>query len=32
MQGAAGIAAWFLHRDAFARGVEPTIPWPDSPY
>jgi lantibiotic modifying enzyme len=32
MQGAAGIAAWFLHRDAFARGAAPAITLPDSPW
>lgn len=32
MQGAAGIGAWFLARDAFARGAASAIRWPDSPY
>lgn len=32
MQGAAGIGAWFLHRDAYARGDAPAIRWPDSPW
>jgi len=32
MQGAAGIGAWFLHRDAFARGAAPAITLPDSPW
>jgi hypothetical protein len=32
MQGAAGIGAWFLHRDAFARGAAPAFTLPDSPF
>jgi lantibiotic modifying enzyme len=32
MQGAAGIGAWFLHRDAVAGGGNAAIGWPDSPY
>jgi len=32
MQGAAGIGAWFLHLDAFERGAEPSIRFPDAPF
>lgn len=32
MQGAAGIAAWLLHLDAFERGKKASIVFPDSPF
>ena len=32
MQGAAGLGAWFLHLDAFERGVTPPRALPDSPF
>jgi lantibiotic modifying enzyme len=32
MQGAAGLGAWFLHLDAFERGVAPPRALPDSPF
>jgi lantibiotic modifying enzyme len=32
MQGAAGVGSFFLHRDAAARGVNPAIVWPDTPF
>lgn len=32
MQGAAGIGTWLLHLDAFERGKQASIVWPDSPF
>ena len=32
MQGAAGVGAFFLHLDAYAKGQAPRIRFPDSPW